>query len=448
MLRGLFYGALPSERADSIPEDGHVKSFVRAHLNGIAGLRTIARARHPGYTAAVMRLVRWLAIVGVACGGAPAPDTTTRPRSDDRSGREEAQRARDAFERGDLEIAGGLIEEALAADPTDETVLAEFAAIELARGHDQRVAEALADATHRDLVLLRAKARFRLGDARGVVRDLESFADEERDGWMEVALAIARGAGDGAWWVAGGADRASLPTLSGPPVPVIEIAIDGEPVRALVSTATDLTVIDDRLAEEASLVERIELGPVTLGRVPALVRDLDPLERQLGTPIGAVIGLDVLRHFETTIDYAQHRVVLRREGTEVGQESSNARYATLAGSFLSVHAIMGEVQGWLVIDTGGLFPIALSPNAVAALGLDLETLEAPPSAPAPDVRLTQIESLRVSDFELRGVPAVTGLVPRDLDALSGVALAGMLGAVTFNERKLVIAPASRRIHVE
>jgi hypothetical protein len=216
--------------------------------------------------------------------------------------------------------------------------------------------------------------------------------------------------------------------VSGPPVPVVEIAIDGESVRALVSTATDLTVVDDRIADDPKLLDRVELGPIAIGRVPALVRDLDPIERQLGTPIGAVIGLDLLRHFETTIDFAQRWVVVRREGTEAG-ESVSARYATLAGSFLAVYATLDRTEGWLVIDSAGLFPIALSPAAVSALELDVDSLEAPPSAPAPDVRLTAIDALRISDFELRGVPAVTGLVPRDLDALAGTPLAGMLGAI-------------------
>lgn len=398
---------------------------------------------------AVTRLLRCVLLLSVACGGPPGRvETRATGGGDARAqARATAERARQALDRGQLEVAAGLAAEALAQDREDERVLATFAAIALARGQDREVVDALENATDSDLVHLRAKARFRLGDAPGVVRDLESFADDERDGWMEVALAIARGAGSDPWWSVAGDDRATLAMVSGPPVPVVEIAIDGEDVRALVSTATDLTVVDDRLADDPELLGRVELGPIAIGRVPALLRDLDPIERQLGTSIGAVIGLDLLRHFETTIDFAQRWIVVRRDGTEAG-ESASARYATLSGSFLAVYATLDRTEGWLVIDSAGLFPIALSPAAVTALELDLDALEAPPSAPAPDVRLTTIEALRISDFELRGVPAVTGLVPRDLDALAGAPLAGMLGAVTFNERKLVIAPASRRIHVE
>jgi hypothetical protein len=388
-------------------------------------------------------------MLGVACGGAPANvDTRGTGERDARAeARATAGRARQALERGQLEIAAGLAAEAMARDREDERVLAAYAAVALARGEDREVVDALDGATDSDLVHLRAKARFRVGDAPGVVRDLESFADDERDGWMEVALAIARGAGSEPWWSVAGDDRATLPMVSGPPVPVVEIAIGSDSVRALVSTATDLTVVDDRIAEDPGLLPRVELGPIAVERVPSLVRDLDPIERQLGTPIGAVIGLDLLRHFETTIDFAERWVALRRGGSEAGS-SASARYATLGGGFLAVHASLDGAEGWMVIDSAGLFPIALSPAAVAALELDLDALEAPPSAPAPDVRVTQIDALRFGELELRGVPAVTGLVPRDLDALAGAPLAGMLGAVTFNERKLVIAPASRRIYVE
>ncbi|MBO0910683.1 MAG: aspartyl protease family protein [Acidobacteria bacterium] len=97
----------------------------------------------------------------------------------------------------------------------------------------------------------------------------------------------------------------------------------------LLDTGTDSTILDKRIARKLQLklgparVDAIghdvdggrgvlatcQVGPITCRNYNVLVQDLSFLERGLGAPIDAIIGLDILSSVSFTVDYRRKRIL-------------------------------------------------------------------------------------------------------------------------------------------
>jgi predicted aspartyl protease len=64
-----------------------------------------------------------------------------------------------------------------------------------------------------------------------------------------------------------------------------------------------------RVPAGRAVLPSIEVGPIKVTDLPVMVRDLTTEEKNLGFPIGAVIGLDVLAKSDFRIDYEAGRLV-------------------------------------------------------------------------------------------------------------------------------------------
>jgi predicted aspartyl protease len=98
-------------------------------------------------------------------------------------------------------------------------------------------------------------------------------------------------------------------------------------LRFLVETGATFTVIDQRWVRKLGLeklkqtvairsagrdstlqpviLPELKLGPLTFRSIPVLVADLG----FVGTPVDAIIGLDILRHRSFTIDYTEKKLI-------------------------------------------------------------------------------------------------------------------------------------------
>lgn len=74
------------------------------------------------------------------------------------------------------------------------------------------------------------------------------------------------------------------------------------PLDLRMSAAVLVSVGRDSNAKQALLSE-IDIGPIRVTALPAFVSDLSALEKDLGIPIAAVIGLDVLSKASFRLDY-------------------------------------------------------------------------------------------------------------------------------------------------
>lgn len=414
------------------------------------------------------------ATLAAACGGAApaasnAPlatgDGATDPGAAPAAAPSPAARALDAartaYGRGDLEGARVALADALDADPTSADARALGARVAAALGRDAAALELLADRTEPPLLALAGRLLIR---EEHLVTAAERLAPHATDPAETPVLAayldVARAGGTHDLYQLGG-DDAALPFVDGPPLPVVEVRVGDETLPALVATSADLLVLDGPTAARLPAVEAggpaggvaraVALGGATVARVPYVTRDLGPIAAQLGVPVAAVVGLDLLVRLRATIDGPGRRLVVRPGGppAETPPAEVGVPYATFGGSHLAVRVRLGpEVGGWMVVDSAGAFPLALVPAALDALGVDVARLPAVEGAPGADVRMLALPEVRLGDVLLEEVPAATGLVGDDLGPTLGAPLAGLVGDVVLGRFAVTFDPERRRLIIE
>jgi len=389
-----------------------------------------------------------LAMTSTACGASAASGVVSPAEPEDIASL--SSRARAALEGGDLEAAWRASSRALDLSADDASAQDVAARVALARGDDEGAVRVLRRATAPVLVRLRARARFRRGELAAAAEDLASVEDRDPvDGWAVAVLPIARAGSGMELYRLEGAGETVLPFVPDVPVPVVAIVIDGRTVNALVATSADLTILDDGVRESSGIADRLELGGVSVQRVPVLVRDLDEVSSQVGVPLGAVLGIDLLLRLGATLDGRERRLVLRRERDDGPMAGAAIPFVTLGGTFLAVRAeVDGRTSGWLTVDSAGLFPVAVSDVTTAHLRWTADDVTTVPGAPSGRVMLGRIRSLRMAEVELADLPALTGLVPAELPDLAGVPVAGMLGSALWMQLRITLDPRDRSIHVE
>ncbi|MEM9192678.1 MAG: hypothetical protein AAGF12_26125 [Myxococcota bacterium] len=357
------------------------------------------------------------------------------------------ERAAEALAHGDLHRAQEAIDEALSIDPSEPATLGFAARRARSRGAPGPALALLSESSRPDLVRLRARARLRMGQVEETIQDLASVEDAEpADGWATAVLPVLRGVGQELYQVRGEA-RGTIPFVGSSALPIVAIEIDGEEALALVSTAADWMVVDPAIRPEGGVLREVGLGGVTVEAVPALARDLDGIRAELGVDVTAVLGLDLLLRFSFTLDFRERWMVLEREGEPTDGTPAMVGYTMLSSDFLAVVAEADGQSGWFVIDTAGAFPLALADELVDRLALSDDRLVAVPGAASDTIRGTEIRRLGIGNFAVDEVPAVTGLVPEELGALTGTRVSGMIGAMALQQFKLRFEP-SRRIVFE
>lgn len=136
----------------------------------------------------------------------------------------------------------------------------------------------------------------------------------------------------------------------------------------LVDTGANPTIIDSRLATDLGLsgtdavmammngsvhfekvvLPDLQLGPIRHSNFMVLVRDLQFMHRELGMPIDAVVGMDVLSATNFTIDYRHKRLLF---GGPTDGNDDAIDFAS-APPFMVVNAGTGKEQMNLLVDTG------------------------------------------------------------------------------------------------
>jgi len=400
--------------------------------------------------------VGWLATVAAiallssACGPPDRPATRTAANEHRRGERSWRDRAMSAYLHGDIRTARTAATKALAENPRDDAAREVGARAGLAERDAPGVIELLRGVHHPILVRLRARAHVVNDDFAAAAHDLESVEREQpEDAWAAAVLPVVReGAGKHPYQL-GGQERVVLPLLADKPLPLVEMSVDGRTINALVATSAHFMVVDDGVRPSGGIVNRVAFGAMTVDNVPVLSRDLGPIGDQLSIPVGAVIGVEMLLRLHATIDGRQHQLVLRRSGTEAGARGAPVPYLTFDGSFLAVPVLLtDEAGGWFAVDTAGLFPIALSDEAVRALGRNPASLPRAPGAPSEDIRVLQLETIRIGGAAVEGVPAVTGLFPRGLPRAAGGPIGGIVGGQLLGQLKMSFQPDQHRLVLE
>jgi hypothetical protein len=345
--------------------------------------------------------------------------------------------AAQAWANGDAREAASFAERAIerGAGQDAREILARSA---LVYGENERAIGALSGTTDPVLLRLRARAQMALDRYDEAVMSLEAAQRYEREGdpWAEAVLPAARAARDAERVYAVTGERAELELLDAP-LPLVRVRADTAETIAVIGTGADLTVVDPSIRAAGGAIDELALGDLRIASVPFIARSLEAISAAIGQPVGMVIGADLLVRLHATVDGPRRRLLVYGEGPPRGVATS-AILLTPSASSLAVEITIGERRAWMTIDTAGLFPIALGPDAATAL--ELTSLEWARTAAGP---LAIVPSIRIGDLAAEGIPAVDGMLGDEHARAVGAPVAGSIGwmvleqmAISFDGRQL------------
>jgi len=365
-------------------------------------------------------------------------------------------RAKASYRAADFDDATDSARRALVSAPGDgETreLAARIALVRLDYAEALRLTEGLTSSAAHGI---RGRAYWFSGDVEHAADELDAFLTDPKvkDPWAhDVAGLARRGAGRHPFEMDGGIVAALDMPRSIDRVPlgaadVVPCELDGERILALVATGSSEVVLDSNSRHEPAWVS-LRFDRIEVNDVPALVSDLSPLARQLGVPIKAMLGAQLLRHAHATFDRRGDQFVVRRRDAPPPPDASRVPLYYLRGGGMLLRATVtsrddGPIP--LYVDTARLFPLLLRDAAWKKGGIDVQTL-----APVPDnpgVRRGTVPIFRLGGFDLRQMPALEGVDTADLLAGVDIDLAGVVGADLLAFFRVTLADEGRFIWIE
>ena len=192
--------------------------------------------------------------------------------------------------------------------------------------------------------------------------------------------------------VTAGPDEAKVRWSKGYPVPLVRVKLNGHSVLMALDTGSRDLIVDAsssrvcdvkmmslktlvfwdgaRVAVQNAVVQRLELGGLTLEDLPAGVVGLRKWSLEVNPqaePVAGVIGLGLLRQFTATLDYGQQTLELRRPGRPfpVGPDAQRVPFELWGESELTVYgSLNGGRRMALVVQSGVAGCGVAAPSAV------------------------------------------------------------------------------------
>jgi hypothetical protein len=404
-------------------------------------------------------LVLALAVTLAACGASFDPAHPPRTPLADKW----FTRAKASYKSGDFADANEASKSALQAAPSDPEVKTLAARVALARldyPETLRLTEGLQST---EVHSLRGRARWFAGDIEQAADELEAMLADPavRDPWAtEVAKLARRGTGRHPFAMEGGYVTAIEMPKAGPAL-IVPCELEGENILALVATASAEVIVDSSTRHEPAWVnlrfgERIEVKDV-----PALTQDLSGLSHELGAPIKALLGANLLRHVHATFDRRGDQFVVRHDDATPPPEASRVPLWYVRGGGMFLRAGISptqspqgggvgpeEMAGFtpLLVDTSSLFPVALQDPVFARAGLELSGLHPEPGTP--NLKTGTLPSFKIGAFDLPKVPAVEGAPMGDVLANVDLDMGGIIGAGLLSVFRVTFGDDGRFIWIE
>jgi|HubBroStandDraft_2_1064218.scaffolds.fasta_scaffold75613_2 hypothetical protein len=400
-----------------------------------------------------------LAVTLAACGASFDPAHPPRTALADKW----FTRAKASYKSGDFADASEASKSALQAAPSDPEVKTLAARVALARldyPETLRLTEGLQST---EVHSLRGRARWFAGDIEQAADELEAMLADPavRDPWAtEVAKLARRGTGRHPFAMEGGYVTAIEMPKAGPAL-IVPCELEGENILALVATASAEVIVDSSTRHEPAWVnlrfgERIEVKDV-----PALTQDLSGLSHELGAPIKALLGANLLRHVHATFDRRGDQFVVRHDDATPPPEASRVPLWYVRGGGMFLRAGISptqspqgggvgpeELAGFtpLLVDTSSLFPVALQDPVFARAGLELSGLHPEPGTP--NLKTGTLPSFKIGAFDLPKVPAVEGAPMGDVFANVDLDMGGIIGAGLLSVFRVTFGDDGRFIWIE
>jgi hypothetical protein len=362
------------------------------------------------------------------------------------------ERALTSFEELDIPDAESAIASALQLEPQREAVRLLAARIAISQLRFDEAVRHLAGIESKAASALRARALWYSGQVSSAGEELgRLLADPEvKDPWAEGVQKLAQHGGGREPFRVTGALLASveMPRMPAPTF-VIPLELNGEPALAMIATGSAEVVIDSQQREPAwvslQFAQRLEVKDV-----PALPRDLSGLSRRLGAPIKVLLGVNLLRRLNATIDFYAGQFVVRAFSPPPPPEGSALPVSYLKGGGMALRARFGTEPSAraaaLLVDTGVMFPLAMDAEGWKKAGVAPEKFQ--PVQGQPGVTQGTVPRLTLGGFDIPGVPGVYGLPLGDFEKENDVHLDGVLGAALVAEFRWTLVDGGRTLWLE
>jgi hypothetical protein len=402
-------------------------------------------------------------MLSLASFGAFAPTVGCGPSIEARSPRPPLAedwytRAQASYAAGDFEDASEAAKQALKLVPNDIDVRLIGAKVALTRLDYDTALKLTEGLETTDAHSVRGRARWYSGDVEQAADELESMLQDPKvkDPWArEVAHLARRGQGRHPFAMEGGLVAAvdmpraiaSTPIF---PAHVVPCELGGERILALIATGTSEVVVDSNSRREPAWVNLRFADSIEVKDVPALTQDLAPLSRQLGVPIKALLGVNLLRHIHATFDRRGDQFVVRRNEASAPPDASRVPVWYVRGGGMTVRAnftAKEDGEAPLLVDSGrSIAGVVLTDTVWKKAGVDLKTLSV--VADAPGVRRGVVPTFLLGGFDLSKIPAFEGVDTGEAMRNSDVHVGGLLGSEILALFRVTFADEGRFIWIE
>ena len=382
-----------------------------------------------------------------ACG--PASDANTGDRTP--LADKWMKRAEQSYRSGDMEDAKSSVESALQASPRDKETRLLGAKIALARLDYPQALKLSEGMTSSEGHGIRGRAHWYAGNLEESADELEGMLQDPqvKDPWAkEIAKLARRGHGRHPFAIEG-AQLSAVEMPSAGPMMVVPCELEGEQILALISTGVGEVVVDSAARKEAAWVN-LRFGGVEVKDVPAVPQDLSPLSRQLGAPIKALLGVNLLRHTNATFDRRGSQFVVRQHEPAAPPDATRVPMTYLRGGAMVMRISVANKEdsaGLLLVDSAAVYPLALEDSMWKKTGVDLSTLHGDPNLPTP-MKTAMVPVVRLAGFELPQIPAVQGAPMSDLKRSLDVDLGGLIGAGLMSIFRVTFGDEGRFVWLE
>ena len=409
-------------------------------------------SRRAGASASVLVLVVAAAALLAGCSAGVASPENDRPADAEKWFR----RAQTDFTQADFDEAHDSIAKALQLVPEDVEVKALAAKIALASLDYAEVLRLLKGVRTSEAAGLRGRALWYKGELEASADELDAMLNdpEVKDDWAKSISKLARrGAGRTPFMISGGmlAALEMVHVSQVAPYFIIPIEIDGESALAMLATGSAEVVLDSATRPEPSWVS-LRLGQrLEIHDVPALAQDLSGVSKEVGAPIKALLGVNILRHLNATIDYEGRQFVARSYAPPPPPSATRLNPHYVRGGGMVVRGTMGGEKGpsaALLVDTSRPFPLALDDGGWKKAGVNVATLKPVAGDPEQKLREGLVPLLRLGAFDIPRVLGLGGVPVSEIEKVMGVDLDGVMGAGLLYQYRCTFGDDGRVLWIE
>jgi hypothetical protein len=415
----------------------------------------MSRKRTPGERGARARVV-WAGLLAACAGvvscGAGLGGAGERPATAEKWFR----RAQEDFNVANIDEARDSVKRALSLVPKDAEVRILAARIALSRLDYDETLRLLKGAPGSEAAGLRGRALWYKGDLDAAADELEVMLGDPdvRDEWARSIAKLARMGSGREPFTVSGAILASveMPHVS-PLAPffVVPVELDGEPALAMVSTGTAEVVVDSATRAEPSWISLRFDKRLEVHDVPAMAKDLSGLSNEAGTRIKVLLGVNLLRHLNATVDYGGRQFVARSFSPPPPPHATRVSLFYARGGGMLLSSALGDgtsSRAAMFVDSSMRYPIALDQAGWKKAGLNVADLTSIPNDPSNRYREGVVPMLRLGAYDLPKVQGIFGAPIEDVEKGLEFDIDGIIGSALLAHFRLTFADGGRLMWIE